>query len=78
MKRVTIKVAADTAPQAVANSLYKGVLAQVEEDDSINIVVRAVGAGAVNQAIKGIAIAERTTGVADTRHRRRPRLCQHA
>lgn len=47
-----IKVSASSPPQAVAGSIYRAVLEPVARP-----VVRAVGAGAVAQAVKSIAIA---------------------
>jgi stage V sporulation protein S len=47
-----VKVGSATPPQAVASSIVKLLL-----DRATYPVVRAVGAGAVNQACKGIAIA---------------------
>lgn len=47
-----MKVGASTPPQAVANSIARSIF-----DESKFPVMRAVGAGAVAQACKGIAIA---------------------
>jgi len=47
-----MKVSASTPPQAVASSIAKSIF-----DSSQFPVLRAIGAGAVAQACKGIAIA---------------------
>lgn len=47
-----MKVSASTPPQAVASSIAKAIF-----DSSHFPVLRAIGAGAVAQACKGIAIA---------------------
>jgi len=47
-----MRVSATTAPQAVASSIHKTIFNQNQMP-----VIRAVGAGAVAQACKGIAIA---------------------
>lgn len=47
-----MKVGASTPPQAVANSIARSIF-----DESKFPIMRAVGAGAVAQACKGIAIA---------------------
>ena len=56
-----MRVSATTAPQAVASSINKTIFNQNQMP-----VVRAVGAGAVAQACKGIAIAR---GLVATRGR---------
>jgi stage V sporulation protein S len=56
-----MRVAATTAPQAVASSINRAIF-----DQNQMPVVRAVGAGAVAQACKGIAIAR---GLVATRGR---------
>jgi stage V sporulation protein S len=48
---VTLKVSAKSNPNAVAGALA----AALRERDSVEL--QAVGAGAINQAIKGVAIA---------------------
>ena len=53
-----IKVSATTPPQAVAGSISKVLL-----DYGKPPMVRAIGAGAVAQACKGIAIARGTAAV---------------
>ena len=47
-----MRVSATTPPQAVASSINKAIF-----NENYMPVVRAVGAGAVAQAVKGIAIA---------------------
>jgi len=56
-----IRVSATTPPQAVANSIFKAICEQ-----QMLPVVRAIGAGAVAQTCKGIAIAR---GLVATRGR---------
>lgn len=51
MDHGTIKVAADSRPRAVAGAIAGGI----RERGLVN--VRAIGASAVNQAVKAIAIA---------------------
>lgn len=47
-----IKVSSKSAPQKVA-----GALANLFRDSSDSVEMQAIGAGALNQAIKGVAIA---------------------
>lgn len=47
-----MRVSATSPPQAVANSIYRAIFEQKEMP-----VIRAIGAGAVAQACKAIAIA---------------------
>lgn len=56
-----IRVSATTPPQAVANSIYKAIF-----DLQQMPMIRAIGAGAVCQTCKGIAIAR---GLVATRGR---------
>jgi stage V sporulation protein S len=56
-----IRVSATTPPQAVANSIFKVIFEQQTMP-----IIRAIGAGAVCQACKGIAIAR---GLVATRGR---------
>jgi stage V sporulation protein S len=56
-----MRVSATTPPQAVASSINKAIF-----NEHYMPVVRAVGAGAVAQAVKGIAIAR---GLVATRGR---------
>lgn len=56
-----IRVSATTPPQAVANSIFKAIFEQHTMPS-----VRAIGAGAVGQTCKGIAIAR---GLVATRGR---------
>jgi stage V sporulation protein S len=51
-----IRVSATTPPQAVANSIFKAIFEQQTMP-----VIRAIGAGAVCQTVKGIAIARGLT-----------------
>jgi stage V sporulation protein S len=51
-EEVLIKVSAVSPPQAVANSIYRSIY-----DQSNFPVIRAIGAGAVCQTCKAIAIA---------------------
>ena len=56
-----MRVSATTPPQAVANSINKAIFDQQQMP-----IVRAIGAGAICQAVKGIAIAR---GLVATRGR---------
>lgn len=56
-----MRVSATTPPQAVANSIYKAIFEQNQMP-----IVRAIGAGAICQGVKGIAIAR---GLVATRGR---------
>ena len=47
-----IKVSSNSAPQKVA-----GALANLFRESNDSVEMQAIGAGALNQAIKGIAIA---------------------
>jgi stage V sporulation protein SpoVS len=51
-----IRVSATSPPQAVANSIFKAIF-----DQQTMPVIRAIGAGAVCQSCKGIAIARGLT-----------------
>jgi stage V sporulation protein SpoVS len=51
-----IRVSATSPPQAVANSIFKAIF-----DQQTMPVIRAIGAGAVCQTCKGIAIARGLT-----------------
>ena len=51
MEKIDLKVASDSNPSTVAGSIAKNI----EERKEVNAI--AVGAGAVNQAVKAIAIA---------------------
>lgn len=51
MEEELLRVSAGSAPQAVASAIAHAIY------ESNHVKIRAVGAGAVNQAIKAIAIA---------------------
>ena len=51
MEKQILKVAAGSNPASIGGAIVRNI----EENKSVEIV--AVGAGAVNQAVKGIAIA---------------------
>jgi stage V sporulation protein S len=48
-----MRVSNTTPPQAIASAIKKAIT----EDPDVSIIIRAIGAGAVAQACKGIAIA---------------------